>query len=315
MRLRSLATSLALASLLTLPLLGAQAGCDGDSGTPAADTSGADATGQDGAATDTVQGDTAAADSMAQDTAQDTAEDAGPSTADAAADAAADVEDDTALPSFCANPGTVDCEDEIILDLSLHKDMISTGAITNDQDGADWVSHVDATAGGYGNSSQNPWVYARFTDTGLEKVAIDDWTALESTDWDVALKRFGIRLNSGVSGPGCVVGAALVGGSYDGVTEFNPSTALHEEAFYDTDSCTIIPDSSGLGSPNYLMAGWWGYDSCVQTTGTPFLILTDTTALKLVVEAYYESGQDGCNAGQGPGTGSGHLTIRWQALP
>jgi len=57
---------------------------------------------------------------------------------------------------------------------------------------------------------------------------------------------------------------------------------LQTEAFYDTQSCTIIPDSSGLGSPNYLMSGWWSYDSCVQTTETPFLLLTDTTALKLV---------------------------------
>ena len=307
MRLRSLASSLALASLLAAPLTAALAGCDGDSGTPAADSSG-----EDGASADTAGQDAAATDAMALDAVAD----AGPDTAtDTATDTAADAQSDTALPSVCANPGTVDCEDEIILDLSLHKDMISTGAVTNSQDGADWVSHVDATAGGYGNSSQNPWVYARFTDTGLEKVAIDDWTALDNTDWDIAFKRFGIRLNSGVSGPGCVVGAGLVGQSYDSVTEFNPSTALHEEAFYDTQSCTIIPDSSGLGSPNYLMSDWWSYDSCVQTTETPYLLLTDTRALKLVVEAYYESGQEICNAGQGTGQGSANLTLRWQVLP
>ncbi len=314
MRLRPLVTSLALSSLLALPVLATQAGCDGDAGTSTTDTAGTDTAGTDTAGTDTAVEDTVAADAAADlgpsaDAVEDTAVE------DTAADAVEDAVDDTALPSFCANPGTVDCEDEIVLDLSLHKDMISTGAVTNEQDGADWVSHVDATAGGYGSSSQNPWVYARFTDSGLEKVAIDDWTALESTDWDIAFKRFGIRLNSGVSGPGCVVGAAIVGGSYDGVTEFNPSTALHEEAFYDTQSCTIIPDSSGLGSPNYLMSGWWSYDSCVQTTGTPFLILTDTTALKLVVEAYYKSNQEACNAGQGPGSESANLTIRWQALP
>ncbi len=314
MRLRSLASSLALASLLAAPLLVAQGGCDGDGGASAADTTTADGDPQD-----TAGADGAGPDMVQQDTAQDTGpEDAAADVGaeDTAADTGAgDTAEDTALPSFCANPGTVDCEDEIVLDLSLHKDMISTGAVSNSQDGADWVSQVDATAGGYGNSSQNPWVYARFTDTGLEKVAIDDWAALESTDWDIAFKRFGIRLNSGVSGPGCVVGAALVGESYDGVTEFNPATALHEEAFYDTDSCTIIPDSSGLGSPNYLMSGWWTYDNCVQTTGTPYLLLTDTMALKLVVDAYYESGQENCNAGQGPGQGSANLTLRWQALP
>ena len=37
-------------------------------------------------------------------------------------------------------------------------------------------------------------------------------------------------------------------------------------------------------------------------------------AVKLVVESYYASGQEGCNAEGVMGSGSGQLTWRWQSL-
>ena len=42
--------------------------------------------------------------------------------------------------------------------------------------------------------------HVRFTPNGLEKVEIDDETALESMDWDMSLRRFILRLNGGATG-------------------------------------------------------------------------------------------------------------------
>ena len=74
----------------------------------------------------------------------------------------------------CEEPADVGCVDDLILDLSLHDDKVSEGAVTNDADGDDYVTAVDATGGGYSNATQNPWVYLKFTDDGAEKVEIDD---------------------------------------------------------------------------------------------------------------------------------------------
>ena len=56
------------------------------------------------------------------------------------------------------------------------------------------ASMVDATAGGIMDAPTNPWIYLRFTPEGLRKVEVDDLQALESTDWDIAAKRFGLDI-------------------------------------------------------------------------------------------------------------------------
>lgn len=104
-----------------------------------------------------------------------------------------------------------DCTDQMILDLGLVDGTISAGGVTNAADGAGWASTVDATAGGITEASNNPWIYLRFTSEGLEKIEVDDLQALESIDWDIAAKRIGIRLNSGVSGASTVAAAASRG--------------------------------------------------------------------------------------------------------
>jgi len=53
----------------------------------------------------------------------------------------------------------------------------------------------------------------------------------------------------------------------------------------------------------------------VATSDVPFLIqLDDARVLKLVVDAYYGSGQDDCNTSDVPGEQSAHFTIRWAFL-
>ena len=213
---------------------------------------------------------------------------------------------------MCEEPTAIACEDAAILDLSLQDDKVSDGAVSTTTDGADFVSIVDASAGGYNAASSNPWVYVKFTADGLEKIEIDDETALESMDWDLSLRRFILRLNGGSTGASCVGSVSFLEGSYEGVTEVPEGLTYLQDNFY-TEDCTIINDSSGLpGSPQVALAPWWTYDGCVQTTDVPHLIqLADGSIVKMVVEAYYESGQEACNNGTGSGDGSAVYTLRW----
>ena len=210
---------------------------------------------------------------------------------------------------------TPDCTDQLILDLQLVQGTVSTGEVGNTADGNGWVSTVDATAGGLPNAPMNPWVYLQFTETGLQRVEIDDLQALESTDWDIAAKRFGVRLNSGTSGPGGVRAAAVFDGDYDQIDELPPNLLLLEDVFYSS-ACQLLDDGSGLGAPGYVMTPWWEYPGCVATTDIPFVIeLEDGTQYKFVVDAYYGSGQDDCNSTGAMGSGSANFTWRWSALP
>lgn len=229
-------------------------------------------------------------------------------------DAAEDSADTATGPeAVCTELAEVECVDELILGLGL-QDAESDGEVSTVTDGDDFVSTIDATAGGYEASSKNPWVYVRFTADGLEKVVIDDEEALESMEWHMALHRFKIRINSGSSGPSCVGAAPLLETAYADITEPGDPTYYYDE--YMDGSCEVIYDSSGLpGSPQLAMGSWWSYESCVKTTGNPFIIqLEDGHVLKLVVEAYYESGQEACNESGTAGTNSAIFTMRWQML-
>lgn len=207
----------------------------------------------------------------------------------------------------------VPCEDAMILDLGLVGGTVSAGAVGNTADGADWVSTVDATAGGIVDAPNNPWIYLRFTDDGLEKVEVDDLQSLESSDWHIAAKRFGIRLNSGSGGPSCVSRATL-DGNYADIDAVPDDATFGNEAFYDG-SCTIVDDGSGAGGANYALTPWWFYPGCVGVTYTPFALeLEDGRHVKLVVESYYESGQMQCNDTGAMGSGSANFTWRWSFL-
>ena len=82
----------------------------------------------------------------------------------------ADGSDGGAEPeAVCTEPTAVACFDALLLDLTLH-DNVSRDGVTNTTEGADFVSVVNATAGGYDQATRNPWVYVKLTETGLEKV-------------------------------------------------------------------------------------------------------------------------------------------------
>jgi len=211
------------------------------------------------------------------------------------------------------------CIDQMILDLSLHDDKVSDGEVTTTREGEDFLTVIDATAGGFGQSANNPWVYVKFGPDGASRVDIDDETALESMDWDMSLRRFIVRLNGGDSGPSCVGAMTFLERTYEEVDVVPEGAEFLVDDYY-TDDCTIVNDSSGLpDSPQVVLAPWWSYPGCVATSGVPHLIkLADGAVIKLVVEQYYQDAADqaSCNAGMPPdGAVSAVFTLRWRPMP
>lgn len=225
---------------------------------------------------------------------------------------------DTGTPTdaVCTDPVAPTCIDDMILDFSLQDNKTSDGAVVDTPDGADFVTTIDASAGGYNNADKNAWTYVTFSADGAVRVDIDDESALESMDWDLAFKRFIIRVNSGDSGPSCVGASTEAGTAYADLTAVPGGTTYAQDDFY-KDTCELRDDGSGLpGSPPVAIHDWWAYpDRCLQMTGTPFLVQkADGHIFKMVIEAYYGEDQAECDDTGSTTADGGFMIMRWQML-
>ncbi len=221
--------------------------------------------------------------------------------------------------ALCSMPTQVACADQIILEMNLQPD-VAPGKITSTPDGAGWTSQIDATAGGAFVSKPDSYVYGKFTDQGLEKVAIADQDSLDAMDWDIAFRRYVIRVNSADSGPSCVQAARVPGtAKYEDITAV-PGNLSYNKDDYFTDSCDIIADGTGLpDSPATALSSYWTYPGCVSMTHHVFVIaLADGRHVKFTVDDYYApTVQEQCDtAGMVPmsNTGSANFIVRWQFI-
>lgn len=215
---------------------------------------------------------------------------------------------------------TVPCSDQSIQQLSF-KSTVNAAAMTSvDAGGGVFTTTVDATAGGL--TPTQSYLYGRFTATGLEKVAISDENSLDSNDWDIAFRRFVIRTNGGVSGPGCVtVARTAASTTFEGLTSEPAGLEQRTEEYFSdpTGTCEYVPDGSGLGSPGVAMQSFWTYPGCVQMTDNVFILtLNDGKKVKFLVQQYYTTTvQDYCDAnGELPGgnSGAGNVIVKWAFL-
>jgi hypothetical protein len=229
----------------------------------------------------------------------------------------------------CSSPTEVPCSDAVILQMNLQADP-APGLITNAPDGDGFWTLVDATAGGAFATDPHSYVYGKFTAAGLEKVELSDEESLDSMDWDIAFRRYVVRINSGSSGPSCVTGARLAGTpDYDTVAAVPDTIALRaDEYFTASPDCSLIPDGTGLpGSPATALSGFWTYSNCLAMSGNVYVLqLADGRYLKLVVtEYYYDAGaaepgavQEQCDTTdevpEGD-NGAANIHFRWAFLP
>lgn len=221
---------------------------------------------------------------------------------------------------FTCTRTTLECQDQAIQELDLQSNA-APGLITNEANGTGFKSTVDATAGGFPPSQG--YVYARFTASGLEKLPLDDVSALDSMDWDIAFRRFVIRINSGDSGPSCVKAQSLASGTtYSSVTAV-PANFLPEADDFLTKApaCTFVDDGKGLTtSPRTYLSTFYRYangSSCVGMTGLVYVLQTQTGRhVKLKVNTYYatEAAQQACDSTGSPGAAGGTIRLLWQYL-
>jgi hypothetical protein len=241
-----------------------------------------------------------------------------------ACDGASNPQPDLMTAAICGAPSAVTCTDESVLKLNLFATVPNRAISNTDQGGGVFLSEIDATGGASGGSitPRESFVYAKFTDVGLERVAISDEQAFDSMEWDIAFRRYVVRLNSGVSGPSCVAASRTAGGTtFDALTAV-PDVVDYRTEQYMTASCDLVSDGSGLeGSAAVALGSWWTYPGCVSTTGNVFVIrLADGRRLKFVIDSYYSPAvQETCNTtgmiNTMMPTGSGHIRARWAFLP
>lgn len=232
-------------------------------------------------------------------------------------DAGSDAGTDAGPPVTC-EPHELTCVDEHITGLGLLEDA-NPATIENLPlgDGL-FRSTIDTSAGGM--SPTLSYVYARFADAGLEKIELDDLAALDDTTWELAVRRYVARTSSGVSGPGCVtVQRAMPGTEIETLTALPSELSPVREEEYLSESCAIVPDTSGIGGPATALSSFWTYASCVQMTGNVYVLtLGNGRHVAIEFETYYTpSVQEACDTtGSLPGgpSGSGNMQILWRFL-
>jgi hypothetical protein len=223
---------------------------------------------------------------------------------------------DSGTPFMCTRT-PVECSDQVIQGLGLFSN-VAAGAVTNAADtGGGFKATIDATGGGFTPSES--YVYVRFGELGLEKLNLDDMTALDSMDWDLAFRRFVIRINSGDSGPACV-GAQQRSEAYDALVAM-PNDFLPEGDDFITrpPACGFVDDGSGLGtSPRTKLATFYNYAGCVQMTKKTYVVQTHSGRhVKVTFSTYYatEAAQTSCDTtGSSGGAAGGTIRMRWSYL-
>jgi len=206
------------------------------------------------------------------------------------------------------------CTDEQTQQLKLY-DTVNSGAITEEgTTSGEFTSHIDARAGGL--SPTMSFTYASFTGAGLGKLDISDVAAFSSLDWDIAVRRYVVRINSGVGGPSCVEAARVPPGpTFDTFTQVPNNLTWRTEEYFTPDTCEFVPDTSGIGAPGTALSSFWTYESCVEMTGNLYVLhLRDGRYVKLQVLGYYDlDPQAECNdTGSVPQpSGAGNIRIRW----
>lgn len=225
-----------------------------------------------------------------------------------------DVSDDGGDGDIDAGPGEPDaspvCDPSAILpDGYAPVALVSTGTVVNTPDEdlpGVFTTVIDASAGGAAEQANQPFVYLDLEgEGGAAAVEIDDVASFESTDWDIALKRFVIRSNSGDSGPGDEEVATATG------EELGTSTDVPSESFADddwtADGCTLVRDETG--GPRTRFSNWYQVQAgrFEPRAVTHFIRLGGGRYAEVDITTYYG---DETNPDR-----SGVYVLRWRRFP
>lgn len=136
---------------------------------------------------------------------------------------------------------------------------VSTAAVSIvSENGGTKILYIDASAGGPAKASTTPRVYVNL-ESGT-RVDVTDPASLESTDWDLSLKRTVIYTNGGDGGPG-VGGAVMVAKSFDAVTSAD-GAKVASESFFDAECNAKLDQASFLLTT--FSPDWYTYDEATN---------------------------------------------------
>ncbi len=183
-------------------------------------------------------------------------------------------------------------------------DKVASGTVTGSGSGVITTS-IDATAGGFGASAGEPFVYVKINGTSMQKVDIADPASFTSSDWDLAFKRYVIRANGGDSGPGGVTVAQVDGVSLAAVTS-PPSPGQFLADDFANEICMPILDL--VGGPSTAIGTWYSADGMVLNPLERVYVvrLADGSHIKLRVVTYYGDPADPSR--------SAYFKIEWAPL-
>lgn len=148
---------------------------------------------------------------------------------------------------------------------------------------------VEAMAGGFGMSADNPYIYVNLK-TGA-KVELDDLQARTSSDWDVAFKRASIRMNGGDSGTGARKVAVVQAATLAEVTAGPAASSEYQVDVFADAECKGLTTRSG--EPMSVFGEWYAYeDGTNLLTPKPEIYVferADGSRTALEVTGYYRN--------------------------
>lgn len=201
---------------------------------------------------------------------------------------------DANVPQPDANTG---CEPTAVLPTEWRPiNMLTAGTIENLAEPG--VVFVDATAGGFGNTADNPYIYLKFDTTAgtVSRVDITDTQSYTDSTWDIALKRYVIRANSGDSGPGGITVAPVNVATLAEVTEA-PAPETFVEDDWVSDAC--VYNMGPLGEPQTAVGFWYDYDGATMRLSPKPMVFVlkraDGATIKFLVRTYYYNNLPGAN--------------------
>ena len=184
-------------------------------------------------------------------------------------------------------------------------DSLASGTVASTVDGDVVESIIDASAGGFGNSDGEPFLYLSFDDGALLAQELTDVAAFDDGSWDLAFKRYVIRANGGDSGTGGVSVADVAADTLEEVTEPPADGAFGVDRWTD-ESC--FPVGDGIGGPRTQFTDWYNITDMILTPKPLVYVVWRPGGgdWKLEIEDYY--------ADEGDPEKSGVYRVRWAPL-
>lgn len=169
---------------------------------------------------------------------------------------------------------------------------VNSGEVTFGGDADVQTASIDASSGGVQNAPGESFVYIDL-DTA-SKLEISDEDAFENDEWDVALRRTVIRLNSADSGPGSWMVTRIDAG-WDAAAAPGRDAQWSQDDFV-TDDCELVTEGRETIKTGFGL--WYDYDPQTHSVAVPasttwgLYNMSTHAVVKFGIESYQDGSYD-----------------------